>query len=65
MGMLKGDLDNAGFYTLWFNAWHHADDDNLLTALLDSVVKEALPPGTRCRACGFTCACSSSGRDRT
>ena len=43
MGMLKGELEKDGFLTVWFNAWHHSDDNNLLTALLDGIVREALP----------------------
>lgn len=43
MNMLRFDLDAAGLRTVWFNAWHHQEEPNLLAALLQTVRKEAAP----------------------
>lgn len=43
MEMVREHLRGAGYSPLWFNAWHH-QDENLLAALLESVQKRGVPP---------------------
>ena len=43
MQMLCNDLREAGLRTVWFNAWHHQEEPNLLAALLQSVRADAAP----------------------
>ena len=44
MRMLESDLkDNRAAVTVWFNAWHHQREDQLLAYLLETIQKEAVP----------------------
>jgi hypothetical protein len=45
MRMLESDLrDNRAAVTVWFNAWHHQKEDQLLAYLLEAIQKQAVPP---------------------
>jgi hypothetical protein len=44
MGLLRGDLENSRFRPVWFNAWHHQSEDQLLAALLEHIKTQAVPP---------------------
>jgi hypothetical protein len=44
MRMLESDLkENRAAVTVWFNAWHHQKEDQLLAYLLETIQREALP----------------------
>ena len=44
MRMLQSNLErNRAAVTVWFNAWHHQKEDQLLAYLLETVQKEAVP----------------------
>lgn len=43
MNLLQADLQQYGICSVWFNAWHHQEEENLLAALLDSIQREAIP----------------------
>ena len=43
MNMLKEDLYRHDCRPVWFNAWHHGREEQLLAALLESVRAQALP----------------------
>lgn len=43
MNLLKTDLSRYGFQPVWFNAWHHQREENLLAAILESIRKQAAP----------------------
>lgn len=43
MNLLKADLRLFGFRPVWFNAWHHQNEENLLAALLQAIRMEATP----------------------
>ena len=44
MNLLRADLTRYGFRPVWFNAWHHQKEENLLASLLETVRAEAIPP---------------------
>lgn len=44
MNLVRADMDRHGFRTVWFNAWHHQQEESLLAALLESLRDEAVPP---------------------
>jgi photosystem II stability/assembly factor-like uncharacterized protein len=44
MNLLKADLERYGFHPVWFNAWHHQQEDQLLAALLEGVRTQGVPP---------------------
>lgn len=43
MGLLQEKLERLGVCTVWFNAWHHQDEKQLLAALLESIQTQAVP----------------------
>ena len=43
MRMLQTELDQAGFRTAWFNAWHHQQEGRPLSALFNTVRQQAVP----------------------
>lgn len=43
MRMLQTDLQQAGFRTAWFNAWHHQQEGRQLAALFNVVRQQAVP----------------------
>jgi hypothetical protein len=44
MNLLKNDLEAWGAHPVWFNAWHHQKEDQMLAALLQAVKTQAVPP---------------------
>ena len=44
MGLLKEKLEAKGFRPVWFNAWHHQGETQLLAALLESIKSQTVPP---------------------
>jgi hypothetical protein len=44
MGLLMADLQHRGGRAVWFNAWHHREEEHLLAALFESI-RRAAPPG--------------------
>ncbi len=47
MSLLQGDLKSRGFRPVWFNAWHHQQEEHLLASLLSTVRSDALPTWSR------------------
>ncbi|SHJ85516.1 Uncharacterized protein SAMN02745165_03356 [Malonomonas rubra DSM 5091] len=43
MNLLKADLKHYGVRPVWFNAWHHQKESNLLASLLDNIRHQAVP----------------------
>lgn len=44
MNLLKSDLEAWGAHPVWFNAWHHQKEDQMLAALLQAVKTQGVPP---------------------
>jgi len=44
MGLVCHDLRRHGHRPVWFNAWHHQKDEQLLAALLNAIRTQGLPP---------------------
>jgi hypothetical protein len=44
MSLLRGDLEKSRFRPVWFNAWHHQSEEQLLAALLEHIKDQAIPP---------------------
>jgi photosystem II stability/assembly factor-like uncharacterized protein len=44
MNLLRADVRRLGFRPVWFNAWHHQKEDDLLAALLVNVIRQGVPP---------------------
>jgi hypothetical protein len=40
---LRADLRSFGFHPVWFNAWHHQKEEDLLASLLQSLRLQAIP----------------------
>jgi hypothetical protein len=53
MNLLKADLERYGFRPVWFNAWHHQQEDQLLAALLENVRAQGVPPWWHPASWGF------------
>lgn len=53
MGMLREKMEGWGVRTVWFNAWHHQDEKQLLAALLESIRSQALPRWFSVRGLNF------------
>lgn len=43
MNLLQHDLQRRGARAVWFNAWHHQEEKQLLASLLQTVRKKAVP----------------------
>jgi hypothetical protein len=43
MRLLRHELVKYGFRPVWFNAWHHQNEDYLLPSLLETIRQEAVP----------------------
>ena len=43
MNLLRGNLEQYGSRPVWFNAWHHQSEEQLLAALLQGVKSQAVP----------------------
>lgn len=55
MNLLMADLQSHGGRAVWFNAWHHREEEHLLAALFETIRREAAPgwwswPGLTFRA---------------
>ncbi|WP_139835893.1 P-loop NTPase fold protein [Pseudomonas sp. R16(2017)] len=46
MTLICKDLQRNGSRPVWFNAWHHQKDEQLLAALLSAIREQSLPPFT-------------------
>lgn len=44
MNLLKADLSRFGFRPVWFNVWHHQNEEHLLASLLENIRMQAVPP---------------------
>jgi WD40 repeat protein len=44
MSLLMSDLQRYGGRAVWFNAWHHNDEEHLLASLFEAIRRDA-PPG--------------------
>ncbi|MGB9123712.1 MAG: P-loop NTPase fold protein [Candidatus Angelobacter sp.] len=44
MSLLEGDLKKSRYCPVWFNAWHHQSEEQLLAALLEHIKDQAIPP---------------------
>jgi len=43
MNLLMAELSKFGFKPVWFNAWHHQQENHLLASLLTRIRSQALP----------------------
>jgi photosystem II stability/assembly factor-like uncharacterized protein len=43
MNLVRADLTRHGARPVWFNAWHHQSEDQILPALLEQIRREAVP----------------------
>ena len=43
MRLVKGNLDKHNYRTVWFNAWHHHNEDHLFASLIQAVREQAVP----------------------
>ncbi len=46
LNLLRRDLEQHHFPTVWFNAWHQQNEEQIFGALLQSVVQQAVPSFT-------------------
>jgi len=46
MNLLRSDLKRYGFRPVWFNAWHHQQEEHLLASLLATIRDQAIPPAS-------------------
>jgi hypothetical protein len=53
MNLLKKELEAGGAHPVWFNAWHHQKEEQLLAALLQAVKAQAVPPLFAFQGIGF------------
>ena len=53
MGLLREKLVSQGIRPVWFNAWHHQDETQLLAALLENIRSQAVPPWYSWRGAAF------------
>ena len=44
MNLVAEDLRSRGASPVWFNAWHHQKEENILAALLENIRAQAIPP---------------------
>ncbi|WP_441233908.1 KAP family P-loop NTPase fold protein [Bradyrhizobium sp. 930_D9_N1_4] len=44
MNLVAEDLRQRGSSPVWFNAWHHQKEENILAALLENIRGQAIPP---------------------
>ena len=43
MRLLEDDLKRRGYFSAWFNAWHDQNEEDVLSSLLQTIRKQALP----------------------
>ncbi|MBX3747275.1 MAG: hypothetical protein KF833_18355 [Verrucomicrobiae bacterium] len=55
MGLLRSRLERHGFRTVWFNAWHHESEAQVLAALLEAIRNEAVPAWMSWEGLRFRC----------
>jgi hypothetical protein len=53
MNLLKKELQDSGTCPVWFNAWHHQKESQLLAALLQAVRAQAIPALSTWRGWAF------------
>ncbi len=53
MNLLKKELQDSGTCPIWFNAWHHQKESQLLAALLQAVKAQAIPTLSTWRGWAF------------
>jgi photosystem II stability/assembly factor-like uncharacterized protein len=53
LNLLRNDLAWRGFRPVWFNAWHHQQEENLLAALYAAIISQSVPPFPRPEALEF------------
>ncbi|MFN0012184.1 MAG: P-loop NTPase fold protein [Phycisphaerales bacterium] len=53
MNLVRGDLRQFGIRPVWFNAWHHQDEETLLAGLLSSIRTQAVAPLWHVDGVGF------------
>jgi hypothetical protein len=53
MNLLKKELQDSGTCPVWFNAWHHQKENQLLAALLQAVRVQAIPSLSTWRGWAF------------
>ena len=53
MNLLCADLASYGFRPVWFNAWHHQKEEQLLAALLENIRRQAVPSWLRVEGWSF------------
>ena len=44
MNLVKADLKSYGYWPVYFNAWHHQNEDYFLAALLEVIGNSGFPP---------------------
>ena len=44
MSLLCADLKKSRFQPVWFDAWHHQSEEQLLAALLEHIKNQGIPP---------------------
>ena len=44
MAMLRDELEEGGFPVVWFNAWHHEREDQLLAAVVENIRSQSRLP---------------------
>ncbi|MEY8875958.1 MAG: P-loop NTPase fold protein, partial [Leptothrix sp. (in: b-proteobacteria)] len=44
MSLLCTDLRRYGYRPVWFNAWHHQSDEQMLAGLLAAIQRQGVPP---------------------
>ena len=53
MNLLKKELADSGSQPVWFNAWHHQKESQLLAALLQAIKDQAVPRLSTWNGCLF------------
>jgi hypothetical protein len=55
MNLVAEDLRGRGANPVWFNAWHHQKEENILAALLENIRAQAIPSAWRFSGLAFRC----------
>jgi len=53
MNLVAEDLRGRGANPVWFNAWHHQKEENILAALLENIRAQAIPSAWRFSGLAF------------
>lgn len=43
LNLLKSDLERFGYNPVWFNAWHHEQEESLIAALYSRIISQGVP----------------------